>query len=393
MISKATDYEYVVGAISSSGRCDLSAFTPRMKFDGNILPTRNSRIIRGEDIAFLKEFAMQRYAAIESVYWMSSSGYENKSTRITSGKLATLFEHLYGSYNLSELETSILPSGGTSFNISGLTASFKMAITDNLFFDTIPSESVTNSTSDPLTVFASNKLSIPDGFYVRTEFFQSDVGYKHPKLSYDRLKQYFDFCKKIYGGICYCGSVWTGSQTAYFNATISLNAPGGSYPAFQVITEGESPGRHASTFGYCSYSYESSGSGSSGNDDSKSYNWEDWVVMPSGLPIYSVSAPHAVEMYAMCILQCTGISSSSTYMYMFLPMEGSNGTFTLKSDAFSTKNAIDSLISASGVNIHLNAKLGNLTLKDRFTVGSPTVYPIITKFDDHTDFLSEESQS
>lgn len=389
MVSKATDYEYVVGA-TWSGQCDLSDFTPRMKFDGNILPTRNSSVIRGEDIAFLKEFAMQRHASIESVYWMDTSGYKNKSTLIASKRLATLFEQLYGANNLDEKLTYVFPSGSDSFYISGLTNTFSRAITDNLFFDTIPSTPVVASSSDPLSAFASNKLSIPDGFYVNKEFYQSGVGYKHPKLSYDRLKQYFDFCEKIYGGICYCGSIATDSGTAYLNATASFNSPGGSYPALQLITQGESPGTHASVFGYRSYAYEYS---SYDGSEHKSYDWKDWVVMPSGLPIYSVFAPHASEMYAMCRLLCTGISSSTSYVYLFLPMEGSNGTFTLTSNAFSTTNAIDSLISASGVNIHLNLKLGNYTYKDQFTIEGPTVYPIITEFDDHTDFLSEGSQS
>lgn len=387
MVSQATDYEYVVGA-TWSGQHDLSDFTPRMKFDGNILPLRNTNVVRGEDIAFLKEFAFQRYASIESVYWMSSSGYKSKSTLISNKRIATLFEQLLGAYNLDEKETLVYPSGGGSFAVTGLTCTFSRAITNNLFFGSIPSAPVVNSSSDPLVAFASNKLSIPERFYVNKDFYQSGLGYKHPKLSYDRLKQYFDFCEEIYDGICHCGSITTTSGNVYFNADVSLNSPGGSSPAYQIITEGESTGFHASSFGYKSYSYtSSSSSGGSSGGESKSYDWKDWVVMPSGLPIYSVFAPHATEVYAMCMLTCTGISSSSAVVYMFLPMSGSGGTFTLKSDPFSTTSAIDSLISASGVNIHLNLKMGNYTYKDQFTILGPTVYPIITKFDNHTDFL------
>lgn len=379
MVSQATDYEYVVGA-TTSGQHDLSDFTPRMKFDGNILPFRNTNVVRGEDIAFLKEFAIQRHAAIESVYRRYCSEYENTSTKLSSKKDPTLFEQLYGKYNLGNKDRSVYSTGG-SFSSSGLTFSFLKAVTNNLFFGSIPSAPVVSQNSDPLTAFASNKLSIPDDFYVDNDFELSGIT-RHLKLSYERIKQYFDFCKKIYDGICYCGSIVTDSGTVYFNKAINLNSVDGSSPAWQRITEGESTGTHAQEFGYRSYSYTSSSS-----KESQSYDWKDWVVMPSGIPIYSVFAPHAKEMYAMCQLYCTGISSSTAYVYMFLPMSGSGGTFTLKSDPFSTTSAIDSLISTSGVNIHLNLKVGGYTFKDQFTIIGPVVYPIITKFDDHTDFL------
>lgn len=376
MVSKATDYEYVVGTVldelgSPTKMCALSDFTPRMKFDGNILPKRSSNVVRGEDIAFLMEFAIQRYAAIESVSYLGDDGYADKTIidKTKERYKGTLSEHTW----LKNLDNSSSYSSSSIWH-RGLTSCFNAIIQGNtttsttcIFFDSIPTSYSKSSSSSVTTQFPDAVRSIPASFY------KSDtIDGRHPKLSYYRIKSYFDFCKTIDHGVCFTSS--ERAQTIGLTSCLTIQTDGEPAPSGYKIDR----------VGY-SKDKETTGSG----DEKKTYNWETWGLLEPDQKLYEAYAPHAKEMYALCTFTCRNFYIQTIYVFEFIKMDSDNkGTFTLLSTPFSSKDFITRLISESGLDISAGS-----THQEWFSVPSLNIKPVISKFDDHTDFLSEESQS
>lgn len=359
MVSQATDYEYVFASANGVLQ-ELSAFAPRMKFDGNIMPFRSDNVVRGEDIAFLMEFAVQRYAAIESVYSQKKTGWSGGSTLVPDDRKGYLKEHLYA-------ENLYVYAIGRC-----LTGCFAEAVNCALYFSSIPESSIVSSTSVIEEVFSGNSVSIPTTFYSFDDFYtrtssSSYVRNKYPPLKRDRIYEYFDFCTKINNGVCKYNSY----KLLY--ADVSFNEVGGSSPALNqiVVVSPTSLFGQFTQFGFrkADYSYVF------GDLKGEVYN-----VFPSGSAIYSFYAPHVKEAYALCRLEITPPTGSRSYWWRFLKMTGRESTFTLYSDYFSTQQAILDIASQAGI----DTSQKNVAM----TITSFTAYPVITKFDDHTDFLS-----
>lgn len=383
MVSKATDYEYVVGA-TSTDTFDLSDFTPRMKFDGNILPKRQSNVVRGEDIAFLSEFAFQRIYAIESTYHRNKTEYVR--TSYSTDYLGFIKEHLDGSDTLV-MERQTAPSGvqplGWPYALLTSTSSYPCF----QFFDTIPTATTVSQSMYPHVVFPDSvKTTLPDTFYKYKYDFVTDFvaerAYlsRRPKLSYDRIKSYFDFAKTISKYMMYPQK----------RQSVLLNSVDGSAPALQretiITSSGSKYWNYLSDWGMNEYS----------STNSQWYSGYDYVYFPAGQPLYSIYAPHAKEAYALCRFKVSRDSTETvtTYMYRFIKMTPSSsaGTFTLMSDEFSGISSITTIMNESGLDFNTGMTGYSVNITKSCRILPLSVYPIVL-FDDHTDFLSEESQS
>lgn len=344
MISTAAEYEYVTGDI------DL------IKIDGKIMPLRSAsdKTLRGEDIAFLKEFIMQRRYAVSEFKKLDGTEYASlqpfpESTSINKSWFEKAISvGLFPYSDFSRFASNIKSQGSMLFTESDTNVSFSCA-------GILDQGEMANQIESKCKGKTFDISGLPNPS-------------KGDRLLKTNIEKYFECASNIAGmGVGYTSPFRISFGT--YQKSVETWSGSSSYPQSKIPN-----------WGVLEYDF----------DYSETYGWS-WYghyyghgYPSSGVDIISITAPHGDHAVAICvfIVTSTSVNASSTYSfatYFKTYTMSKNGTqFTLKSDVFASSGTTNEIIAASGVQFPADTSV-------HWKRASISMYvaPIVF-FDDHT---------
>ncbi len=380
--SNVGDYEYVIGA-------DVDDEHPhgdmdRILINGEIMPLRTGasettgvekkRILRGEDVVFLMEWARQRIAAIDAYEWVATWDGENATNTSWSHDYAGVFKSGYApAFDFSRKVSA------SQLNNIPLVYQGYAAITAVWFFgylvDVVKGLSETVGFAEDCggakvaglpTAAAGNALSRQSvlGYLSAFQGMQDSGVHLGQEFRSKLIMRYFGY-DDLEGKV----TEFSRLEYGFIN-------------------------RH-------SYSCPNYGA-SEGDDGSRQFGLYEKVLDYSGV-LLKIHAPHASKVVAVCKFVCFGDISYNQTCVLYLPVEmamGEGGFFTLSGSRFSGVGFIDELIEASGVDVEATVERPYETQKfvnfgaysfwddkkHRISTANyvyGAIYPVVF-FDDHT---------
>ena len=374
MVKSAAEYEYVTGAHidAEHPHGDLD----RIQIDGNVMPLRGDEVVRGEDIAFLMEFAMQRLKMIRrAIYAEGGTNYTRKETEcVVDWPCATTLsctfsdtidaaafgDDVSGLYGLfSELASKVIFSGKLPHSVFKKTpvnlSSF--AFPKGIFNYTLNIVSL-----DPKELAKATDLSGETSSILKSsvaKYFSWVDADKYLKYSYALFDKYFTLLTGFYSGDYATYDLVVGTEGTYVNS--------------------DSSSMHLGASRY-------------------RYNYEDvfelYCYPTKGVPLLTLVCDHASSVSSLIVLSVTistdiakdgdyNYTSSSNDYYVVLrgDFENTNGsTFVLRAETMASRDFMKELINKCDANWYSQ----EFDVQAHMSLRA-YVFPII-KFDSHTTY-------
>ena len=382
MVGKDEGYEYVIGedVDDTHPLGDLN----RILINGEIMPLRTGvsettgiekkRILRGEDVVFLMEWARQRIAAIEMFdYQMLVDGEHTRVQDSTDYKAlwasSSSDEAVRFSRRVSAAQMGAIaaPAANAVPNPAGMS----WPLTDGYFFD----ESQL-STSKALEAGSTVPIfrEVVEAFGgVRMTGLPSFAS--GDALDLSKMEAFFGECAS-FGGLGYCpcqgeSVIDTPGIGFLYNPLLKgLEVP------FVSSYYGEIYNRIGAMWGF-------SRSRGWSSDGSATYSWN---LPKTGHEILKVTAPNAVKVVAVLAMHVRG-KVTTQYAHVFIPKElerGSDGVFTLWSDGLSEDSFLDEVEDlADGVGLTTRWTDSEGRACESVGITHLAIVPVVF-FDDHT---------
>lgn len=387
MVKSAADYEYVTGANvdDEHPHGDLD----RIQIDGGIMTVRGGNAIRGEDIAFLTEFANQRRFAVTG------------GSMIVEGKEKTLkaypkdFSATGASVFSRELTSRGLDSPNNEFrdlaDLSEATSTSSGLYYNSIsFFDAPPTLTFAHSRGTDRSLDHDVLVKLIADSYIVKSF---DVSSLTVPDSGDPLKKkivmdYFDASAKIKdNGVCLIGSTFNVDTISFASAS---STDGGLKYQRSVGT-------------WTSYhkpeGYDLIPDWGVLEDDAELiypfatiYNhYYGHGFPPAGCSMMTVDAPHGANVIALCAFflfsqdRDKNVVELSVLLRPYSMVKEGSQTFALKSDAFASASAVDEIVAASGISTPDDESSDDYTSHYKRIGIDLKVFPVVY-FDSHTNW-------
>lgn len=384
MVSSVKDYEYVIGedVDSSHPHGDMD----RIIINGEIMPKRTGvsdttgverkRILRGEDICFLMEWARQRYDAIDSCDFLGATWTKNigRWTRSSSSN--------YTGFSMA--------ISARKFNWIFLTIdATKYLVTDFLWFFTLSSMKdivVSVTAGESLALARDDYLSLVGGVVTIPSSSVPKVETGDALLA-SKISDFFSLCSSVdVFGVSDLSTWMYRSYGDYGEKTVKLPATKTWW--WRNDSDEKTVSSVKSVVAGWEYSQYV-------EPDRTSNTYQEHRVFDAGTTMLTVHAPHAAKVFALCsfyayIGSLDGLKKSKEIeaKRVIIPVqmqESSGKVFSLTSDMFA---------GDEGLNM-LKEKAGFTTTKwiydgdgydysmDSFSVRFNSIVPVVF-FDDHT---------
>ncbi len=386
MVSSVEDYEYVFG--ENIDDAHPHGDMDRILINGEIMPLRTGasettgvekkRILRGEDVCFLREWFRQRidriakytlgtgYEVSLAHSWQGTGYYSyqlNFSRKITNTQFNRIFDSSYLKYTLFLTESSLQEQ---VFQRQYVSSSYGYLLTFTEFAEKF-----------------AGSAQITDDMIPKVKY--GDV------LSFEKMSQFFDLCVSFqdYG----VGSFLDWSYESNKNDD-------GTYTT--ELTENESV-----SFAMSIRTWKN-GVLTSEEDDTTGFEIRDYYtdygdiytliktlkgkyLMNEGDTLLTVYAPHASKVIAICSFYAwTGgenVGYETNGVKMMIPVqmqEGSGKVFTLMSDEFAGDAGVEKLKAKSGLVTEWQQETSDGTIQRySFRAIFNSIVPVVF-FDDHT---------
>ena len=380
--SNVGDYEYVIGADIDDGH--PHGDMDRIIINGEIMPLRTGvsettgiekkRILRGEDVVFLMEWARQRIAAIEMFdYQMLVDGEHTRVQDSTDYKAlwasSSSDEAVRFSRRVSAAQMGAIaaPAANAVPNPAGMS----WPLTDGYFFD--ESQLSTGKALEGSNVAPIFREVVEAFGAVRMTGLPSFA--PGDALDLSKMEAFFGECA-AFGGMGYCpcqgeSVIDTPAIGFLYNPLLKgLEVP------FVSSYYGEIYNRIGAMWGF-------SRSRGWSSDGSATYSWN---LPKTGHEILKVTAPHAVKVVAVLAMHVRG-KVTTQYAHVFIPKElerGSDGVFTLWSDGLSEDSFLDEVEDlADGVGLTTRWTDSEGRACESVGITHLAIVPVVF-FDDHT---------
>lgn len=389
MISTASDFYRVTGADVDSDhphgdldRIDLDWWT---WFNRRGVGSA----VRGDDIAFLMDFAMRRNYMATSGKRLASGEYQEINPVIVGDVTSTTWPCYEGEV-AAEFSRQITPANFGSTYAKGLFAAFSKMASNVAFFpyqgiDNISavvdgdSWKVVKEKLDAMTLDTSGLKSAADFASTNPPVVASDVqAYANKIFNADQKYGYF-----------YLGDAGVGAYTA--NPDVSPGKYGSGATVETTASpyyEGDSGGESfldtykSVPWGCAAFEYDNSSEYPEGDNRHCKY-YCDWTTRPKDSAVlFSLVAPHAKKVVAACVLTVNyhfedGSFGASRYLLHTCPMAAKGGgSFELT--AASATGGMTPLSLAGAVGFPTTVQeSGFAYLKDYYYVIGCCVYPIV----------------
>ena len=382
MVSSVEDYEYVFGADVDDDH--HHGDMDRIVINGEIMPLRTGvsettgverkRILRGEDVVFLMEWARQRIGAIEKFdYQMLVDG---EHTRVQD---STDYKALWASSSSDEavrfsrrvsaaqMGSIAAPAANAVPNPAGMS----WPLTDGYFFEesqlsagkALEAGNAAPMFREVVEAFGGVRMTgLPS-------FASGDA------LSLSKMESFFGECAS-FGGMGYCPC----------QGESVIDTPGIGFPYNPLLRNLEVPA--VSSYGQYFYARIGAMWGFSrtrgwSSDGSATYTW---AHPTANFEILKVTAPHAVKVVAILAMHVVG-KVWNPYAHVFIPLElerGSDGVFTLWSDGLSEDSFLDEVEDlADGVGLTTRWTDSEGRACESVGITHLAIVPVVF-FDDHT---------
>ena len=384
MVKSADGYEYVTGADvdDEHQHGDLD----RIQIDGNIMPVRGDNAVRGEDIAFLTEFANQRRFAVTGGSMISSGkektfkafpedfstkGASSFSRKLTSSELWSPYLEFL---DLADLSKTIGTPSILFFSATP-TATFVHTpgageMFDHYEFVELIAEKYSGKSFD-----ASSLRTIGSGDPVQKKI----------------VMDYFDNAEKIKDNGVGLMNMFSADSVSFASSSSTDESILKYQHSVGTWTSSSEPEGYDVIPGWGVYENDF--------DTNLSFpmfsNYHGHGFPPAGCSMITVDAIHGDKAVALCAFSLYSYTSDNSLFdraVLLRPYsmakEGSH-TFVLRSDAFASASAVDEIVTASGISSPNDGSSDWSTYHYKKIIIMLRVFPVVY-FDGHTNWSANE---